>query len=128
MNKKQGTVITNGVSLEKHEFRTVSFLSSHGFNIELIPPSQVKYSRTPDLKMCGLKWEMKAPKKNGKNTFDNIERKALRQSENIIFDLRRCRASESTTTARLKKDFQLAKRWKNLIIITQSANLLTYKK
>lgn len=59
MPKKQGKIIANGVVLEKHENATVVFLTSKGFNVELISP--VLERKTPDIKMEKLFWEIKRP-------------------------------------------------------------------
>jgi hypothetical protein len=46
MNK--GKLIQNGVHLQEHEYATVKFFLELGYDIELIPPSQIKSLHSPD--------------------------------------------------------------------------------
>lgn len=59
--KKKGKITPNGVVLKTHENATAVFLTEQGFDVELIPASNIEGVHTPDIKMDGLKWEMKAP-------------------------------------------------------------------
>ena len=69
----KGIITPNGVILEAHETATVIFFTELGYDIELIPRSQVEGIHRPDIVMNGLEWEIKAPKGEGKwlikNTF-----------------------------------------------------------
>jgi hypothetical protein len=125
---KQGKITANGVVLEVHELKTVVFLTGLGFNVELLVPNQHKGSKTADIKMNGLEWEIKSPTKLGKYTIDHATRDGLRQSENLIFDLRRIRNTGKRATIKLEKDFMAAKRWRRLIIITKEQKVLTFEK
>lgn len=87
----KGALIQNGVHLEDHEYETVKYFLDLGADIELIPPSQIKYLRMPDIIMNGISWEMKSPVGKGKYTIQNILQSAAGQSRNIIIDLRRCK-------------------------------------
>ena len=51
--------------------------------------------RTPDIYYLGEKWENKSPTGNSSRTIENNIRNALRQSDNIIIDLRRMHVNES---------------------------------
>jgi hypothetical protein len=126
--KRQGKIIPNGVLLRTHEFNTVVFLTECGFDVEFIPPKQAQGSKTPDIKMNGLKWEMKSPTKNGKHTLDRAMKAGLKQSDNLIFDLRRISNTGKKATLKLQKDFATTKKWRRLIIITKEKKLLTLAK
>lgn len=82
---KQGKITPNGVVLHAHENATVVFLTQQGFDVELLPLSQRKGARTPDIRMRGLEWEMKCPTGKSANTIKRAFKTALRQSKNIIF-------------------------------------------
>ena len=112
----------------KSEFLTAKFLATKGKDIEFIPPSQIAHSRTPDIVMEGLKWEIKNPRKNGKYTLDHAMKSALKQSNYVIFDLRKCDIPEQTAVNKLKKDFDTVKKLKRLKIITKSQKLLHFDK
>jgi hypothetical protein len=125
---RKGRITFNDVILEKHELRTVVFLSEKcGYNIELLPPSQRKGDKTPDMIMNGLKWEMKAPKSASKYTLQNILHKAVKQSPNIIIDLRRSKMLQEQSLPRLEREFKLSKGIKRLIIITKGRKILHFE-
>jgi hypothetical protein len=126
MPKKQGKIIANGVVLEKHENATVVFLSSKGFNVELIHP--VLERKTPDIKMGKLFWEIKRPIGNSKYTIQHAFKSALKQSPNIIFDLRSSKLHQEQALNRLKKEFELSKGVKRLKVILKSQKIIDYKK
>ena len=75
---KKGKITPNGVVLEAHENATVVYLTEQGYDVELIPPKQLKGARTPDLIMDNLEWEVKAPTSNGKHTIEHSFRLALK--------------------------------------------------
>ena len=126
MPKKQGTIIANGVVLEKHENATVVFLTSKGFDVELIPP--VLERKTPDIKMDKIFWEIKRPTANSKYTIQHAFKSALKQSPNIIFDLRSSKLHQEQAKRKLEKFFNESKSVKRLIIILKSQKILDYKK
>jgi len=126
MPKKQGTIIANGVVLEKHENATVVFLTSKGFNVELISP--VLERKTPDIKMKKLFWEIKRPTANSKYTIQHAFKSALKQSPNIIFDLRSSKLHQEQALNRLKREFELSKGVKRLKVILKSQRIVDFTK
>ena len=126
MSKRQGKIIANGVVLEKHEISTVVFLTSKGFNVELVPP--VLERKTPDIKMNGLFWEIKRPKANSKYTIQHAFKSALRQSPNVIFDLRSSKLHQEQAFNRLKREFKLSKSVKQLKVILKSHKIVDFTK
>jgi hypothetical protein len=83
------TIIPYGVFPEPHELETARFFNKLGKNVEFLVPSYIKGSKTPDVKMDNILWEIKSPKGDSKYTFQHAFKEALRQSYNVIFDLRR---------------------------------------
>ena len=55
-------------------------------------------------------------------------RKALKQSQNIIFDLRHLKLSEKSSITQLEYEFNNRKRIKKLLIIKKDGELLVYKR
>jgi hypothetical protein len=123
---RQGKVILNGVVLKEHENATVAWLTLAGFDIELIPPSP--FSKKPDLLMSGLEWEMKSPKGSGRENLEHAFKAAVKQSDNIIFDLRRSKISERNALIKLEREFNLSKKAKKLIIITKAGKNIDFNK
>ncbi|MBP5383392.1 MAG: hypothetical protein J6Y57_00290 [Lachnospiraceae bacterium] len=56
---KKGKLTQNRVHLQSHEYITVKLFLEMGFDIELIPKSQITKYRQPDIMMGGVAWEIK---------------------------------------------------------------------
>lgn len=125
---KKGKIIPNGVILEKHEYRTILLFTEMGIDIELIPKSERKGVRAPDIVMNGLKWEIKSPKGEGKYLMQNTIQKAVKQSRNVIVDLKRTKRSQERCLQELKNEFDKSKSLQRLKIITKSNKILDFKK
>jgi hypothetical protein len=125
---KQGRITPNGVVLHTHENATVVFLTEQGFDIELLPPVQRKGARTPDIRMDNLEWEIKCPVGKSTNTIKRAFKTALRQSKNIIFDLRGSKMADKVNITKLEKEFNDIKSAKHLLIITKKRELLDFQK
>lgn len=125
---KTGRIIPNGVSLEKHEYDTILFLTTLGYNIELIPPSRIPRVRTPDFQMIGLEWEMKSPKGKTRSNLEHAFQTAVKQSVNIVFDLRRMQMSNDKSITIIKQLFEYSKSAKRLLVITKERKLLDLAK
>ena len=126
--KKKGKITPNGVVLKTHENATAVFLTEQGFDVELIPASNIEGVHTPDIKMDGLKWEMKAPLGEGNQLMENIIQRALRQSQNIIIDLRHTKRHQTKCLRELEKQFLNKKGIKRLKVITKSGKTLDFEK
>ena len=126
--EKKGVIIPNGVVLKPHENATAVFLTEQGYDVELIPTSNVEGVHTPDIKMGGIKWEMKAPIGEGKQLMENTIQKALRQSENIIIDLRHAKRHQTKCLRELEKQFKSKKKLRRLKIITKLGKVLDFSK
>ena len=126
--KKKGKITPNGVVLKTHENATAVFLTEQGFDVELIPASNIEGVHTPDIKMDGLKWEMKAPLGEGNQLMENTIQRALRQSQNIIIDLRHTKRHQTKCLRELDKQFLNKKGIKRLKVITKSGKTLDFEK
>lgn len=125
---KIGKITPNGVSLEKHENDTVVFFTNLGHNIELIPPSNTPKAKTPDFMMDSKAWEMKSPQGKSRVTVEHAFKRAAKQSENIIIDLRRTKMPTDQTKTALERLFKTSRRVRNLKVITREQQLLDFKK
>ena len=74
---------------EKHERITARYFANRGQKVTFLRPSSVKGTNNPDFMMDGRIWEVKSPITYSDSSFEYNFRKALRQSNHIIFDLRR---------------------------------------
>ena len=126
--KKKGKITPNGVVLKTHENATAVFLTEQGFDVELIPASNIEGVHTPDIKMDGLKWEMKAPLGEGNQLMENTIQRALRQSQNIIIGLRHTKRHQTKCLRELEKQFLNKKGIKHLKVITKRGKTLDFEK
>ena len=124
----KGKLTQNGVHLREHEYLTVQLLLDKGYDIELIPPSQIKNLPMPDIMMQGVPWEIKSPNGNGKNTLKHIIQKAKHQSESIIIDLRRCKIDDEQAVAEITKHYRLSKRIRRMKIVKKSGDIIDFSK
>jgi hypothetical protein len=123
-------IILGGAIPEKHELETANILAAMGKDIEFLPPSYAKGIFSPDLLMDGQRWEMKSPCGCSKRTIENNFRRAQKQSENIIFDLRRIGLDENVAISKIKRELSLQRSGKirRIIIITKNNKILDFKR
>lgn len=126
--KKKGKIVPNGVVLKEHENATVVFLTELGYDVELIPKSNVEGVHTPDIKIGNIKWEIKSPKGEGSSLMKNTIQKALRQSCYIVIDLRRTKRHQTKCLHELKRQFDNSKSLREIMVITKSGRVLEFKK
>ncbi|MBO7611925.1 MAG: hypothetical protein J6T23_06935 [Elusimicrobia bacterium] len=117
------TIIPFGAHPEDHEIEIAKILNKYGKNVEFLIPLDIKNTRTPDIKMDGLFWEIKSPKGSSSRTIENNLRCALRQSKNIIIDLRRIKIDETRAISQIKEKFVKIKKIKNIIIIKKNSTI-----
>ena len=125
---KKGKIIPNGVVLKTHENATVVFLTEQGYDIELIPKSNVTGVHSPDIIMNRLKWEMKAPKGEGKYLINNTIQKAVKQSRNVIIDLRRAKRHQSKCLREIENEFKRSNSVDRIIVITKKSKKLVFER
>lgn len=112
---------------EKHEFETAKFFADRGYNVVFLAPCYIPGSKNPDFMMADKIWETKSPIGDSKRLFEMNIRKAMKQSENIIIDLRRMKKSSEKwclNKINIQKD---SSRIKTLLVITKDGRLLTIK-
>lgn len=112
---------------EEHELYTADFFANLGFDIVFIRPSNIKGSNTPDFIMCGKCWETKSPTGSSKRTFQDDLRKAIRQSEHIIIDLRRKDYRDKQWCIEKLKREALSSKIKTLLTIVDDETMLILK-
>jgi len=116
----------DGAEPEPHEIHTALFLRKTGREVTFLAPKNQHGVKTPDIRMDGLYWEVKSPVSAGARSIEHAFRSAIKQSENIIFDLRRSRASDMANLAKIKYIYKLvrSKKVKRVLIITKEQKLL----
>lgn len=121
--KRVGTIVVPpGVFIDVHEKMAVDFLATKvGNDITFLLPERRKDTKTPDIEMSGLYWEIKSPTGKSSRTIENNLRTAIKQSPNIIMDLRRMdgRIPTKKLIKEIERRFNDAKIIKRIIIITR---------
>ena len=123
-----GQLIMNGVILERQEYSTIFTLLEYTKVIELIPPSLTPKSKTPDFIMDGITWEAKSPQGKNLITIERALHRAVRQSQNIVLDLRRMSLSDDKMKAYVYKQFILSRSIKRLKVILKSSQIVDFHK
>lgn len=84
--------------------------------------------RTPDIYYLGEKWEIKSPTGNSSRTIENNIRNALRQSDNIIIDLRRMHVNENKCLKEVERQVNLfGKRVRKMLVIVNDDKIKEIK-
>ena len=112
---------------EKHEYETAKYFAKRGYNVKFIGPHYIEGMKNPDFEMCGKIWETKSPIGNSLRTFADNYKKAKKQSENIIFDLRRLSLKSEQVCLKMLKEKVKSPNIKALLVITRDGQLLTIK-
>ena len=112
---------------EKHEYETAKYFANRGFDVKFIKPSDIEGTNTPDFAMDGKLWEMKSPIGSSIRTYEDNLRKAIKQSENVIFDLRRLRSVDEIRCLKVLTRYKKLQGLKNLLVIKRDGRLLTEK-
>lgn len=128
-NAKKGKIDISALNVppEKHEYETAKYFADRGFDVVFLKPSNIKGMNSPDFEMAGKIWETKSPIGKSERTFNDDFRKAAKQSEHVIFDLRRLKRVSEDSCLNLLKRKIISRKIKTLLIITRDGRLLTLK-
>ena len=123
-----GKLTTNGLIMERHEYATINTLLATGYDVELLPKSRTPHSKSPDINLIGMAWEMKAPLSSQITSMERLLHRAVHQSCNVIFDLRRTKLQDQNAITALTKYFYEIRTLRNLWIINKKDEILKLKK
>ena len=112
---------------EKHEFETAKYFTDRELDVVFIGPHYIVGTNNPDFEMAGKIWETKGPTKYSKSSFEDNFKKATKQSEHIIFDLRRLSEKDETKYLQEIRKRKESYKIKTLLVITRDGRLLTEK-
>ena len=108
---------------KEHELSAAILIADHfKTNIIFLRPT---CQHTPDLDIKGVRWELKSPLGDGKNTIKNNLHSAKRQSVNIILDFRRIKMNQAKALANVRYYFASHRsQIRHLLIITKTGEVL----
>jgi hypothetical protein len=125
MKKAEGVkIVPAGVFPEKHEHETADFFLMMGKDVRFIKPSRTKGSKTADVEIDGVKWEMKSLSGKSKRSIGDKLSKASRQSVNIIMDMRHFQRSDNYIMVEIEKQFKIRRKIKRIWLISKSQQLV----
>lgn len=110
---------------EDHELKVARYFADRGKDVTFIRPSNIPGVHTPDIYMDGVEWEIKSPVGTSRRTIEVNLRKAVTQSDSIIFDLRRSRLKEDWAVNQLLDSFKNKTKIKRLLIIKKNGELIS---
>ncbi|MGB4957419.1 MAG: hypothetical protein WBO49_03145 [Candidatus Saccharimonas sp.] len=116
-----------GARIEPHEALTVDALALYGFDISFLKPRNAYKTKTPDIAMAGLEWEIKSPTSSSKTTVRNIMLKGTKQSRHVIIDTIRTNLKDEEVMQELKKYIKQHKSIKKLIVVTKYRKMIVLK-
>ena len=128
MTKFGKTITPYGANPEPHELETAKVFNKLGKDVTFIPPVYSKGVRTPDIEMDGIFWEIKSPIGNSNKTMKHSFKAALKQSRNIIFDLRRTKISDKECLSKLAREYRASKDAMRLLVILKKQKIVDIKK
>jgi hypothetical protein len=78
--------------------------------------------------MQRVDWEIKNPRGNGKYTIEHSFRSALKQSPNIVFDIRASKMPQQKCIAEIERRFNDFRKVRKVLIITKIRGMLDFNK
>ena len=111
---------------ERFEISAAAILAEHfKCDIEFIRRSNTK---TADVIINNIAWEIKSPTGSGKRNIQHQFHRALKQSSNIVFDARRSKIHITKIIRELRRQYDMAKAVKRLVLITKTKKVIDFGK
>lgn len=125
-DKKAGIFIEPGRILWPQEMRIAKILSLAGHYVEFL--LERNSLPTADIKMDGVEYEIKSPETSKLTSIEQLIRKALKQSPNIIIDAARCKIRSDKLSRYLIYKCREQKQIKKMSLITKSGQIIDIAK
>jgi hypothetical protein len=110
---------------EQHEVEVAWIVAKHYCQaVEFLRPVDDYKRTTADFIMHGAAWEMKSPEGKSKHNVERQIKRALKQSQNIIFDGQRTATSDDILINRLNYVATQRSAIRKLIYITKDQKVL----
>lgn len=90
----------------EHEVLTALRLAEEGVDVLFRIDSREKGVKNPDVEMNQQVWEFKAPTGEGKNTVDSQMKRAGKQAERLVLDLRRSELDDKKSIGDVRQGMQ----------------------
>ena len=122
-----GRVFIPAVSVREapseHEVLTALRLAETGLDVLFRIDSRDEGAKNPDAEMNQRVWEFKAPTGQGKNTVDSQMRRAGKQAERLVLDLRRSKLDDRESIGEIRQSMQ-GRHLTQVIVIDHAGNIV----
>ena len=105
----------------EHEVLTALRLAEEGVDVLFRIDSREKGVKNPDVEMNQQVWEFKAPTGEGKNTVDSQMKRAGKQAERLVLDLRRSELDDKKSIGDVRQGMQ-GRHLTQVIVIDHAGN------
>lgn len=107
----------------EHEVLTALRLAEEGVDVLFRIDSREKGVKNPDVEMNQQVWELKAPTGQGKNTVDSQMKRAGKQTERLVLDLRRSELDDKKSIRDVRQGMQ-GRHLTQVIVIDHAGNIV----
>ena len=107
----------------EHEVLTALRLAEEGMDVLFRIDSREKGVKNPDVEMNQQVWEFKAPTGEGKNTVDSQMKRAGKQAERLVLDLRRSELDDKKSIRDVRQGMQ-GRHLTQVIVIDHAGNIV----
>lgn len=107
----------------EHEVLTALRLAEEGVDVLFRIDSREEGVKNPDVEMNQQVWEFKAPTGEGKNTVDSQMKRAGKQTERLVLDLRRCELDDKKSIWDVRQGMQ-GRHLTQVIVIDHAGNIV----
>lgn len=107
----------------EHEVLTALRLAEEGMDVLFRIDSREKGVKNPDVEMNQQVWEFKAPTGQGKNTVDSQMKRAGKQTERLVLDLRRSELDDKKSIRDVRQGMQ-GRHLTQVIVIDHAGNIV----
>ena len=111
---------------EDHEVEAAWILARHFSTVvEYLIPVDGYKTKTNDVEIDGIIWEIKSPTGNSKTTVGNQFKEASKQrARNIVFDSRRTKLKDSVVLSRVRFEMKRRRSVKRVLFIAKDENVV----
>lgn len=107
----------------EHEVLTALRLAEEGMDVLFRIDSREEGVKNPDVEMNQQVWEFKAPTGQGKNTVDSQMKRAGKQTERLVLDLRRSELDDKKSIQDVRQGMQ-GRHLTQVIVIDHAGNIV----
>lgn len=107
----------------EHEVLTALRLAEEGVDVLFRIDSREEGVKNPDVEMNQQVWEFKAPTGQGKNTVDSQMKRAGKQTERLVLDLRRSELDDKKSIGDVRQGMQ-GRHLTQVIVIDHAGNIV----